>query len=127
MRIVRDGVGFSLIGALQVAVDSGVYIALTTLGFATPPSNVCGRITGALLGFWLNGRVTFAHYEQPRLRWRLVRYIALWMTLTAISTAALTFIGHRHGLHNTWWAKPMIEIVLGMVSFLLCRHWVYRR
>ena len=126
MRIVRDGAGFSLVGALQVAIDSGVYIALTTLGLATPPSNICGRIAGALLGFWLNGRVTFAHHAQPRLRLRLLRYLILWVTLTAISTLALTMIGAHAGLRQTWWAKPLIETALGMTSFLICRHWVYR-
>ncbi len=97
MRIVRDGAKFSVIGAVQVAVDSVSYIALTTLGIATPPANVCGRIVGALLGFWLNGRVTFVHREQPRLRWRLARYVALWVVLTIVSTVSLTVIGHHAG------------------------------
>ena len=127
MRIVRDGAGFSLVGALQVAVDSSVYIVLTTVGVATPPSNVCGRIAGALLGFWLNGRLTFAHHDQPRLRWRLARYVILWVVMTSISTLALTTIGAHAGLRQTWWAKPLIESVLGVTSFLICRHWVYRR
>ena len=93
MRIVRDGAGFSLVGVVQVVVDSGVYIALTTLGLATPPSNVCGRIAGALLGFWLNGRLTFAHQEQAATALRLLRYLILWIVLTTISTLALTMIG----------------------------------
>ena len=127
MRIVRDGVGFSLIGALQVALDSGIYILLTTLGLSTPPSNVCGRVAGALLGFWLNGRLTFAHHEQPHLPWRLLRYVVLWLVLTTLSTATLSVIAVQAGLHQTWWAKPLIELALGMTSFLVCRHWVYRR
>lgn len=127
MRIVRDGVKFSVIGAVQVVVDSVTYIGLTTLGVATPPANVCGRIVGALLGFWLNGRVTFAHREQPRLRWRIARYVALWIVLTIVSTVGLTVIGHHAGLKHTWWAKPVIEIALGLISFLVCRHWVYQR
>ena len=127
MRIVRDGVGFSLIGALQVALDSGTYILLTTLGLSTPPSNVCGRIAGALLGFWLNGTLTFAHHQQPRLPRRLLRYVLLWIVLTTVSTLALSVIGAQAGLHQTWWAKPLIESALGMTSFLVCRHWVYQR
>ncbi len=127
MRILRDGASFSIVGAMQIALDSGTYILLTTFGMATPPANVCGRIVGALLGFWLNGTLTFAHHDQPRLRWRLVRYVILWIVLTIVSTAALTFIGHRHGLKHTWWAKPLVEIALGAVSFLICRQWVYRK
>jgi putative flippase GtrA len=127
MRIVRDGAGFSLVGAVQIVVDSCVYILLTTLGVATPPSNVCGRIAGALLGFWLNGRLTFAHHEQPHLRRRLMRYAILWTVTTTISTLALMTIGAHAGLRHTWWAKPLIETALGVTSFLTCRHWVYRR
>jgi putative flippase GtrA len=127
VKIVRDGASFSVVGAIQVVLDSTVYIVLTKLGVPTPPANVCGRIAGAALGFWLNGRVTFAHHDQPRFRWRLTRYILLWIAMTIISTAALTIIGHRAGLKHTWWAKPLIETVLGLTSFLICRYWVYRR
>jgi putative flippase GtrA len=127
VKIVRDGASFSVVGAIQVVLDSTVYIVLTKFGVPTPPANVCGRIAGAALGFWLNGRVTFAHHDQPRFRWRLTRYILLWIAMTIISTAALTIIGHRDGLKQTWWAKPLIETALGLTSFLICRYWVYRR
>jgi putative flippase GtrA len=127
MKILRDGVRFSVVGIIQVVVDSATYIALTKFGLATAPSNICGRVAGAVLGFWLNGRITFARNEQPRLRARLVRYLVLWITLTAISTGALLWIADHAGLARTWWCKPLIEIVLGLTSFLLSRHWVYRR
>jgi putative flippase GtrA len=127
MKIFRDGVGFTIIGAIQVVIDSATYIALTQLGLATPSANLCGRCVGALLGFWLNGRVTFFHNRQPHLRLRIARYLALWIVLTAISTAALMLIGNYAGLVKTWWYKPLIEIALGLISFLLSRHWVYRR
>lgn len=127
MRILRDGVRFVLIGAIQIAVDSATYIALTKLGVATMPANICGRVAGALLGFWLNGSITFAHHQQPHLRLRLARYLVLWLVLTAISTTVLVAIGNHAGLARTWWCKPLIEIALGITSFLLSRHWVYRR
>jgi len=91
------------------------------------PANICSRSMGALFGFWLNGRVTFARSDQPHLRLRLARYLVLWIVLTAISTAALVAIAHHGGLARTWWCKPLIEIALGATSFLLSRHWVYRR
>ena len=43
------------------------------------------------------------------------------------ATAALMLIGSHAGLAKTWWCKPLIEIALGLISFLLSRHWVYRR
>jgi putative flippase GtrA len=127
MKILGDGVRFIAVGAIQVVIDSTTYIVLTQLGMATPPANICGRCAGALLGFWLNGRVTFARNEQPHLRLRFIRYLILWLVLTAISTTALVTIANYGGLARTWWCKPLIEIVLGLTSFLLSRHWVYRR
>lgn len=127
MRILRDGLHFVAIGAIQLAVDSGIYILLTKAGAAPLPANLCGRIAGAALGFWLNGRVTFFHHAQPVLHVRVARYVLLWLTLTAISTFALTEIVRSGGLALSWWAKPLIEAALGLTSFLVSRHWVYRR
>jgi putative flippase GtrA len=127
MKILRDGMRFIVIGAIQILVDSATYIAMTKFGVGAAPANICGRCAGALLGFWLNGRVTFAHHEQPRLHLRLARYLTLWLLLTTVSTASLVTIANYAGLARSWWCKPLIEIVLGVTSFLLSRHWVYRR
>jgi len=126
MRILRDGLHFLLIGAIQLAMDSAIYIALTKAGAEPLPANLCGRIVGAALGFWLNGRITFFHHVQPVLQVRAARYLLLWMTLTIISTVALTSVVHYGGLARSWWAKPLIEAALGLTSFLISRHWVYR-
>ena len=127
MRILRDGLHFIVIGAIQLAVDSAIYIALTKAGFAPVPANLCGRVTGAALGFWLNGRITFFHHPQPHLRVRFARYAILWLSLTLLSTVALSSIAAQAGLSSSWWAKPVIEAILGLTSFLISRHWVYRR
>jgi len=127
MKFIRDGTHFVMLGAIQILIDSATYIALTKLGVAAAPANICGRCAGALLGFWLNGRITFAHNEQPRLHLRLTRYLTLWVILTMVSTASLVTIANQAGLARSWWCKPLIEIALGVTSFLLSRHWVYRR
>jgi len=127
MRILRDGMRFALVGAIQVALDSAVYIGLTKFGVTTSPANISGRCAGALLGFWLNGATTFAHHVQPRLRWRALRYVLLWLALTTLSTVALVSITQHAGLARSWWCKPLIEAALGLTSFLVSRHWVYRR
>lgn len=127
MKILRDGLHFVVVGAIQLAVDSVIYILLTRAGVSPLPANVCGRIAGAALGFWLNGRITFLLHHQPELHVRAARYVLLWMTLTIVSTAALTSIVNYGSLADSWWAKPLIEAALGVTSFLLSRHWVYRR
>jgi len=127
MRILRDGLHFLIIGAIQLALDSAIYIALSKAGVPLLPANLCGRVAGAALGFWLNGRVTFLHHEQPVLHVRAVRYVLLWVAMTIISTLALASIVRYAGLARSWWAKPLIEVALGLTSFLVSRQYVYRR
>ena len=127
MKMLRDGVRFALIGALQLALDSTIYVVFTKAGMTPAPANLCGRVAGAALGFWLNGRVTFAHQAQPEARPRLARYAVLWLSLSAVSTLTLSVIAKQAGLARSWWAKPLVEAVLGVTSFVVARHWVYRR
>jgi putative flippase GtrA len=125
MKVVRDGARFVAVGCVLVIVDSATFIALTKLGAPPPLANVCGRVMGALLGFWLNGRLTFNRHRQPRLGNRFARYAVLWTSTTVVSTASLTWIAQNLSLTQAWWSKPLIEIGLGVISFVVARHWVY--
>jgi putative flippase GtrA len=127
MKVLRDGAHFIVVGGIQLALDSATYIVLTKAGVMLVLANLCGRAVGACCGFWLNGRITFFHRPQPQVHIRLVRYLILWLCLTAISTAALAAVAHHGGLARSWWAKPLIEAALGVTSFLVSRHWVYQR
>lgn len=127
MSALREGVRFIAVGAVQVMLDSCVYIALTSLGLSTPPANLFGRISGAAMGFWLNGKITFSQHQQPQIGTRFLRYALLWIVMTIISTTALTIIARDAGLMHAWWSKPLVEAALGIVSFLVSRYWVYRR
>ena len=46
------------------------------------PANIAGRISGALLGYWLNGRFTFAGDEHQLGRTQLQRFIFMWLCTT---------------------------------------------
>ena len=123
----RQIVVFLVVGALQLAVDSTVFIGLSALGLAVIPANVAGRVTGATLGFWLNGRYTFATPGRLRLSGlHLRRFIIAWLLLTALSSALLYVIEARSGLHATWLAKPVVEGINAMIGFVVWRQWVFR-
>ncbi|MFX5839909.1 GtrA family protein, partial [Acinetobacter baumannii] len=81
--------------------------------------NVAGRVSGALLGFWLNGRITFAGDDTAIGRRQLARFVLLWLTTTVVSTWAIGALEDVVGLHWTWLAKPAVELFLGGVGFLL--------
>ena len=88
MSLIRQGSRFILIGLVQLVVDWAVFVGATALGVPTVPANVLGRVCGMLLGFWLNGRYTFAADGDHRLGWaRFARFLALWLLLSGDAPA----------------------------------------
>ncbi|HVR80482.1 MAG TPA: GtrA family protein [Luteimonas sp.] len=127
MTLGRHARHYTLIGGVQFLVDWAVLVLLSHLGMAVEPANVAGRIAGALLGYWLNGKLTFAGDETAIGRTQLVRYVLMWLSTTMISTWSLGAIDNGLGLKWAWLAKPGVEFALGVIGFLLSRHWVYRK
>jgi putative flippase GtrA len=124
---VRQIVLFGIVGLLQVAIDTGVLVGLTAIGMAVAGANICGRISGACIGFLLNGTATFTSPTPRRLhRGPLVRFLFMWIPLTIISTLLLSFLRTHVSLQSVWMIKPVVEIGLAMVSFLVSKFWVYK-
>lgn len=127
MSLLRQGSQYLLFGLLQLLLDTTVFIAATSLGVPAAPGNLLGRVSGALLGFWLNGRYTFAHQGEQRHGWkRFSRFLVLWLLMTAASTWLVSWAAHNLGLQQAWLAKPVVESGLAVVSFFLLRHVIYR-
>ena len=127
MSLGRQGRNYLAFGALQYFVDWGVLVGLSHLGVPVEAANLSGRICGALLGFWLNGRFTFAGEDSALGRRQFARFAVMWIGTTLASTVAISLVDRHAGLTWTWAAKPLIELVLGGIGFLISRHWVYRR
>lgn len=126
MSWLRQGRHFILVGFAQGLLDWGVMVALSHLGLAVGYANVAGRISGALLGYGLNGNITFAH-EDRRPGWRQFgRYVVLWCGSSVLSTLAVWLIDTHFGLRGAWLGKPLVDGALSIGSFLISRHWVYR-
>lgn len=127
MSLIRQGGSYVLVGLLQLLLDWAVFVAATALGMPAAPANLVARVSGALLGFWLNGRVTFARDGVARLGWwRFVRFVLVWLALTAVSTWLVATVAARFGLHYAWLAKPVVEAALALPAFFLWRQVVYR-
>ena len=128
MSLFRQGSQYLLIGLLQLLLDWAVFVAGTALGLAPAPANLAGRLAGATLGYWLNGRYTFADAQGSRLGWGVfVRFGLAWLLMTALSTLLLSLIASQLGLHWAWLAKPLLEAGLATLNFFLMKHLVYRR
>jgi putative flippase GtrA len=127
VSLLRQGRWFVVVGVVQWLADWSVMFLLSRAGVAIAPANVAGRVCGAMLGFWLNGRITFAQQgQQPGWR-QLRRYVLLWCANTALSTAGVWAIHAMSGLRGAWIGKPIVDGLLAIGSFFASRHWVYRR
>jgi putative flippase GtrA len=126
MSLGRHAKHYFLIGMLQWLIDWGVMVALTHW-IPVEPANVGGRVAGALLGFWLNGRVTFAGEDTAVGHAQLRRYLVMWTSTTIASTWAMGAIDNGLGLQWARLGKPAVELVLGAVGFVLSRHWNYKK
>ena len=127
MSIARQGASFLVVGCCLIVLDWVVFVVLTALGVVPVSANIAGRVAGALVGFWANGRITFSVPGSPRLgRRRFMRYLVLWLSLTLLSTVLVTLLASRLSLEVAWLAKPVVEAGLAALSFLVSRQWVYR-
>jgi putative flippase GtrA len=118
---------FLLVGAAQVLLDWTVFVLLTHAGLAVAAGNVLGRASGACLGYWLNGRYTFADGGRPRLAGvHLRRFVVAWLVLTVLSTLLVAGIAGRFDLRAAWLAKPAVEACMAALGFVVWRQWVFR-
>jgi putative flippase GtrA len=126
-QLSRQLLLFVLIGLMLVLVDWAVFSALFYAGLPLTIANVIGRIVGACLGFYLNGRVTFAQAGVARLgRERLLRFVVAWILLTLLGTLLMHYARQLFGSQAPYLAKPLIEAFLAGLSFFSSRFFVYR-
>ncbi len=127
MTLLRQGSRYLAVGMTQLLLDWLVFVTATALGIPVAPGNLLGRASGAVLGFWLNGRYTFTGNGEARHGWgRFARFLALWLLMTALSTWLVAGVAQHLGLQLAWLAKPAVEGALAAANFFLLRHLVYR-
>ncbi|WP_133499321.1 GtrA family protein [Cognatilysobacter terrigena] len=126
MSLSRQSRAYLTIGLIQWLVDWAVVVALSHAGMGIEIANVIGRIAGALLGFRMNGRFTFGDGDTTLGGPQFTRYLVMWLSTTVVSTWSMGAIDDVVGLHWAWLAKPGVEFILGVIGFVLSRHWVYR-
>ena len=125
--ITRQGLPYAVFGAAVLLVDWTSFVLLSWLGLAVPLANIAGRVLGAVLGFLLNGRYTFATDAGAMLgRRHLLRYAITWAVLTSLSTLAVTVLASEQWLGLAWLAKPVIDATLAATAFVVSKYWIFR-
>jgi putative flippase GtrA len=126
--LFRQVASFGAVGLLQIVIDWMTFVVLTFAGAPAAPANVSGRILGACMGYWLNGKWTFADGGKPSLsRKSLLRYLATWIVTTAISTLVVLLVDRAQGLHWAWMVKPVSDSTLAALGFAVSKFWIYRK
>jgi len=127
MTLRRHLGSFAAIGLLQWLIEYGVMLTLSQWVMAVEPANVIGRLAGATLGFWLNGKWTFASDDTHMGRRAALRFVLMWLVLTLLNTWLVGIIDDAFGLRRAQLLKPLVDMLSGGLGFLLSRHWVYAR
>lgn len=114
-------------GLTQLVFDWSVFSVVYALSGETLGANFLGRISGACLGYWLNGRFTFAAENSHRLgRVQFTKFAVVWILLTLVSTGALYAAEHNLRWANVYVVKAIVEATLAVISFAVSKLWVYR-
>lgn len=127
MSLKRHLGGYALVGALQWLLEYAVMLALSQWVMPVEPANVIGRLCGAVLGFWLNGKWTFAGDGTHVGRAAAMRFIAMWVGLTVVNTCIVALLDQHLGLRAAQLLKPAADVGCAGIGFFLSRHWVYRK
>ncbi|PJK06815.1 hypothetical protein CO612_01560 [Lysobacteraceae bacterium NML71-0210] len=127
MNLSRQLVAYAVIGGLQWLLDCSLTMALSHSLLPVAQANIAGRLAGAALGFWLNGRYTFGSAGNRLGGRQLARFALVWLTLTLIGSLLLGALEQHYSLTTAWLAKPLLEAGFATIGFVLSRYWIYRR
>ena len=113
MTLRRHAASYAVIGIVQWLVEYGLMLALSEWVMPVEPANVIGRLAGACLGFWLNGKWTFAGDDTHVGRHAAMRFVAMWIALTVLNTWIVAIVDDRFGLRIAQLLKPGVDLASG--------------
>ncbi len=118
---------YLLVGGIQYVMDIAIFSGLT-LFISTEIANVTSRGTTALVGYWLNGKMTFKTEGRNRIHLMgFQRFLMVWLLMTLISTFLIGLMVSHYQL--SWEVaiavKLIVEVVLVVFNFLLQKRYVF--
>lgn len=124
----REIVMFTFFGGVQLVSDWLTFVLLSAAGVDIASANLTGRVVGAGLGFWLNGRFTFQTRSRPASRraGQVLRFAVGWAITATLSTVAVYLVERWLGLGAAWGAKLVIDACIAVLGFVLSKFWIFR-
>jgi putative flippase GtrA len=125
---MRQLISFFIVGVVQFGIDSSIYTLLNYMGAQIIFANLISRAVAACAGYCINGAITF---KKPLNGKNLIKFIAYWGAMTALSTVLLYMCSHfvfkSHEVEQIAISKIIVEIFLFFVSFAIAKKWVYSK
>lgn len=126
--IAKQLASYGAVGLVQLAADWCIFVALSALGVPVAAANIASRVVGALLGYWLNGRITFATVGRASISLRsMARFAVSWACMTILGSVTIHLVEASAGLKVAWGLKPVIDIALAGLGFIASKYWIYAR
>ena len=126
---------FMLSSFLSFLTDWGIYSLLLFLlqgafsdEIVLAIAVVSGKLFSSLLNFLLNKKLVFK--SQKGFGGFLLRYYTLWLCQTACSYGLIYALGLLFGSESIFvrmLLKPMVDIVLFVLSYKIQKNWVFRK
>ena len=128
-KVVQQLLRYGVVGVLALALDVGIFTLLRAQEADLLLANTLARLSGALTAQAGNYLWTFEARARQVAWWgSAVRYTALWIFATLLSTAALAAIATQ--LQMSGWVeatvKLAVEVCIVVFNFFVSRHWVFR-
>lgn len=123
----KQFIKFTIVGGVQYVADLSAFWGLTAVLGSAVVANVCSRLLGAMIGYYLNGVFTFGVLGRRRGPFS-PRFAIAWLVMTGVSTGLIKLATHVLGTaapHTLIWVKGAIELVLFVVGFAVCKWWVF--
>lgn len=129
LSLPREFLTFFVIGCLQFGIDSLLLLFYVHLGLPIAISNILSRASAAVCGYMMNAFFNFGRHRSNFNQYSAGRFLILWVALTAVSTLAVSavvlFAISKSNFFGLAIAKIIIELTLFIVSYSVCKHWVY--
>lgn len=115
-------------GVTQLLIDWATFLLLVRAGLSIPMANPASRTFAAVIGYLLNGSMTFRGTGgKQHLNVRsFLRFVALFVALTGASTLLVDAGAQLFGTRWLAIVKMLVEGGLAVISFLAQKTWVYR-
>ncbi|MDD5275593.1 MAG: GtrA family protein [Methylovulum sp.] len=115
-------------GGVAYVVDVSLFAGLHLwLQLPIAIANVPARAAGAITAYGLNHIWTF-RYSLARVKYSALRYLGLWLINTGLSTILLQLLNDYSATSfYTINLKAMIELLLVLSNFTVCKFWVFKK